>query len=101
MDYWTFLKFNVLGGVLWGVGLTTLGYYLGQVEFVKSNLEPVLLAIVALSVLPIVAELARGRRRRRPAGDPTLVMQRRSRGLAAAMVAIGALALLLVADAWA
>lgn len=65
MDYWTFLKFNVLGGIAWGVGLTTLGYYLGQVELVRSNLEPVILAIVALSLMPIVAELARGRRRSR------------------------------------
>jgi membrane-associated protein len=86
MNYWTFLKFNVLGGVLWGVGLTTLGYYLGQVEFVKANLEPILLGIVALSVLPIAVELTRGR------------VGPRGRVLAGAMAAAGALALVLVAD---
>jgi membrane-associated protein len=99
MDYWTFLKFNVLGGVLWGVGLTTLGYHLGQVEFVKSNLEPVLLAIVAISVLPIIAELARGRRQRRPSGAATPRARRGRQVLAAALLAVGALALLLIADA--
>jgi membrane-associated protein len=91
MDYATFLKFNVIGGVLWGVGLTTLGYYLGQVEFVKENLEPVLLGIVALSVAPIVIEIARSRRARRPPG--------RRHALVAALVAAGALTLFVAADA--
>jgi membrane-associated protein len=99
MDYWTFLKFNILGGVLWGVGLTTLGYWLGQVEVVKSNLEPVLLGIVALSVLPIIAELARGRRARRPAAAAS--GRRGRRMLAAALLAVAAGTLLLAADVWA
>jgi membrane-associated protein len=62
MNYRTFLKFNIIGGIGWGVGVTTLGYYLGQVEFVASNLEPIILGIVALSVLPIAFELVRARR---------------------------------------
>jgi len=91
MDYATFLKFNVLGGVLWGVGLTTLGYYLGQVELVKENLEPVLLGIVALSVTPIVVEIARSRPVRRRPG--------RRHALVAALAAAGALTLFVAADA--
>jgi membrane-associated protein len=63
MDYRTFVVFNVIGGIAWGVGLTTLGYFLGQVEFVHDNLEPIILGIVALSVLPIAFELLRSRRR--------------------------------------
>lgn len=59
MDYRTFLKFNIIGGIGWGVGLTALGYYLGQTDFVKNNLEPIILGIVALSVLPIAIELTR------------------------------------------
>jgi membrane-associated protein len=62
MNYPTFLKWNIVGGVAWGVGVTTLGYYLGQVEFVKANLEPIILGIVLLSVLPIAFELTRSRR---------------------------------------
>jgi membrane-associated protein len=85
MHYPTFLKFNVIGAVLWGVGVTTLGYYLGQVEFVKANIEPVLLGIVALSFVPIVAELARGWRGR-------------TRVLAVALLAAVAVTLLLAAD---
>ena len=62
MRYATFVKFNIIGGVAWGVGLTLLGYYLGQVEFVAANLEAVLVGIVALSVLPIIRELWLGSR---------------------------------------
>ncbi|HEX6601904.1 MAG TPA: VTT domain-containing protein [Solirubrobacterales bacterium] len=63
MNYRTFVVFNVIGGVAWGVSITTLGYFLGQVEFVHENLEPIILGIVALSVLPIAIELLKARRR--------------------------------------
>jgi membrane-associated protein len=62
MNYPTFLKWNIVGGVVWGAGLTTLGYFLGQVEFVRANLEPIILGIVFLSFIPIVVELTRARR---------------------------------------
>ena len=63
MNYRTFVIFNVIGGIGWGVSITTLGYFLGQVEFVRDNLEPIILGIVALSVLPIAIELLKARRR--------------------------------------
>ena len=50
MEYRTFLKFNVLGGVLWGAGVTTLGYFLGEVDFIKNNIEVAIVAIVAVSL---------------------------------------------------
>jgi membrane-associated protein len=64
MNYRTFVLFNVIGGIGWGVSVTTLGYFLGQVQFVHDNLEPIILGIVALSVLPIALELWRARRHR-------------------------------------
>jgi membrane-associated protein len=67
MDYRTFLLFNVIGGIAWGVGLTTLGYYLGQIDFIERNLEPIILLIVAISFIPIFLELRRARRDRPPA----------------------------------
>jgi len=60
-----FLVWNVVGGVLWGVGLTLLGYFLGNVGVVRNHLELFVLGLVALSFLPIVVELVRKRRRRR------------------------------------
>jgi membrane-associated protein len=65
MRYRTFVSYNVIGGTLWGCGVTILGYFLGQVGFVKSNIEFILVGIVALSVIPIGIELLRARRRAR------------------------------------
>ncbi|MGW2400941.1 DedA family protein [Kitasatospora sp. NPDC001664] len=65
MDYRTFVVYNVLGGVLWGAGVTVLGYFLGQVPFVRENIEAMLVGIVLLSVLPIAVELLRARRKPR------------------------------------
>ncbi|WP_405427754.1 DedA family protein [Micromonospora sp. NBC_00617] len=63
MHYRTFVTYNVLGGVLWGTGVTVLGYFLGQISFVKSNIELILIAIVLVSVVPIGIQLLRSRRR--------------------------------------
>ena len=64
MDYRTFVRFNVVGGLLWGVGVPLLGYFLGQIEFVKHNIEAAILVIVAVSVLPVVLEFVKHRRNR-------------------------------------
>ncbi|MET7831345.1 VTT domain-containing protein [Micromonospora sediminicola] len=63
MHYRTFVTYNVLGGLLWGTGVTVLGYFLGQISFVKSNIEFILIAIVLISVVPIGIQFLRARRR--------------------------------------
>lgn len=65
MRYRTFVIYNVVGAIGWGVGVTLLGYFLGQVEFVKSNIEPIIILIVALSLVPVAVELLKARRRSR------------------------------------
>ncbi len=62
MNYRTFVLYNIIGGVVWGGGITTLGYFLGEVDFVKENIEIASLAIVALSIAPIAIEFIRHRR---------------------------------------
>ncbi len=62
MRYRTFVTYNVLGGFLWGVGVTTLGYFLGEIDVVKNNLEIAALVIVAISLLPMAIEIVRHRR---------------------------------------
>lgn len=62
MDYKTFVRFNIIGGLLWGAGMPLLGYFLGQIEFVKNNIEAAILAIVFISVLPVIIELVKHRR---------------------------------------
>jgi membrane-associated protein len=73
MRYRTFLIYNVVGGTLWGCGVTIAGYFLGQIPFVKSNIELILIGIVAVSLIPVGIELLRARRRHgvEPAPDPS------------------------------
>lgn len=62
MRYRTFVTFNVVGGMLWAVGVTTLGYFLGQIDLVRDNVELAALVIVAISFVPIALELLKHRR---------------------------------------
>ena len=57
-----YLTYSLIGAVLWAAGVTVLGYWLGQFEFVRTNIELILILIVAVSILPIVIELIRARR---------------------------------------
>jgi membrane-associated protein len=65
MKYRTFVSYNVIGALLWGVGVTVLGYFLGRISFVRENIELILVAIVAFSVVPVVVELLRARSTKR------------------------------------
>jgi membrane-associated protein len=64
MHYRTFVRYNIIGGILWGTGLPLLGYFLGQFEVVKNNIEIAVLAVVAISVLPVVIEFINHRRKK-------------------------------------
>lgn len=61
MNYRSFITYNIVGGILWGVGVTLLGAALGQVDFVHEHIEAILVGIVLLSVLPIAVEFLRAR----------------------------------------
>jgi membrane-associated protein len=63
MTYRAFTLFNVLGGVLWGAGVTVAGYFLGQIGFIRDHIDVVLVAIIVVSVLPAGIEALRARRR--------------------------------------
>ena len=64
-----YLTYSLIGGVAWAAGVTLLGFWLGQFAVVKANIELMLVAIVLLSVLPMIIEVLRARRgRARPAG---------------------------------
>ncbi|MYR46232.1 VTT domain-containing protein [Streptomyces sp. SID5910] len=72
MKYRTFLTFNVIGGVAWGTGVTLAGYWLGQIEFIRTNVEAILVLIVLVSVVPIGIEFLRerGKKKRAAANQP-------------------------------
>ena len=70
MRYPVFLGFDIVGGIAWGAGVTLLGYFLGNVPFVKNNLELMILLIVFLSILPGVMSVGRALVNRRRGGSP-------------------------------
>lgn len=59
MKYSTFLTYNIIGGIVWGAGVTLLGYWLGQIEFIRDNIDYIFIGIVLVSVLPIIFEIGK------------------------------------------
>ena len=62
MSYSKFVRYNVWGVLGWGTGITLLGYFLGNIEIVKKNVELFALGFVVLSSVPIVLEVLRARK---------------------------------------
>lgn len=61
MSYAKFLKFNVIGGITWVCGLTFLGYFFGNLDFVQKNFELVIFGIIGLSLVPMVFEILKAK----------------------------------------
>ncbi|OHA83930.1 MAG: hypothetical protein A2937_03255 [Candidatus Yonathbacteria bacterium RIFCSPLOWO2_01_FULL_47_33b] len=58
MPYGVFVRYNIMGGLVWGGGVTLLGYFLGKsVPNIEHYLLPIILAIIVISFLPIVYEV--------------------------------------------
>ncbi len=64
MDFGRFLTFSAIGAVLWAGLVTLAGYFLGNIEFVKKNVEIILILVVVVSILPIIIEVIKHRRER-------------------------------------
>jgi len=54
MDYGKFVTFNIAGGILWVTSMTLLGYFFGNIPFIKKNFEYVIIGVILLSVMPVV-----------------------------------------------
>lgn len=69
MDPRKYFAYTILGGILWAAGITILGYLVGDIPFIKNNIDLLAIVIVGVSVLPIVVEYWRNRGKK-PAADP-------------------------------
>ena len=67
MPYLRFLAFSAFGTLLWVGGLVTLGYFFGNIEFIRKNLSVMVLGIIAISFAPIILSAARQKFRRQAA----------------------------------
>lgn len=62
MERRRFFKYSVIGGIIWGTGVTVSGYWLGSIAFIRDNIEIALILIVVVSWIPILVEGWRIRR---------------------------------------
>jgi membrane-associated protein len=65
MDFRHFITYTAIGGVLWATGVTVAGYFLGNIPFIKNNIDLVLILIVIASLVPMGVEYLLHRRRRK------------------------------------
>lgn len=65
MNYGKFISYNIIGGAIWVTGLSLLGFFFGNIPIVKENFEIVILGIIFVSILPIIIEFIRHRRKKR------------------------------------
>jgi membrane-associated protein len=65
MNYGKFISYNIIGGAIWVTGLSLLGFFFGNIPIVKENFEMVILGIIFVSVLPIIIEFIRHRRKKK------------------------------------
>ncbi len=61
MNYKKFFSFDILGGLLWIFSLTFAGYLLGEIPWIRKNIELVALGIIFISILPIIIEVAKAK----------------------------------------
>ena len=59
MKYTTFITYNIIGAILWVVGITLAGYFLGNIPLIRDNFSKVVLGIIVVSVLPIIFEVVK------------------------------------------
>lgn len=64
MDFRRFMIFSAIGGVIWAVGVTLAGYFLGTIPLVRDNIQAVLLLVVLVSAIPVATEFVKHRRQR-------------------------------------
>ena len=64
MKYPYYLRYNIIGAITWGVLVPLIGYFLGQIEFVRENVILVTLVLVLLSLVPVILEICKARKRK-------------------------------------
>jgi membrane-associated protein len=65
MDPKKFFTYSAIGGIAWATGVTVLGYFLGEIEFIEKNIDLMAILIVLISIIPIVLEVLKARREKK------------------------------------
>jgi membrane-associated protein len=66
MDYKTFISYNIVGGIAWVCLFTLAGFFFGNLPMIQKNFHYVILAIIAISVIPMAIEYIKAKRQKTP-----------------------------------
>jgi len=66
MSYRKFISFNIIGAIVWVVLFLGAGYLFGNIPFIKNNFSTVIIAIILVSLIPVVIEFFKARKQRTP-----------------------------------
>ena len=69
MKYRKFISYNVIGGIIWVAIFISMGYFFGNIPFVKENFEFVIFGIIAISFIPPVLEVLKARKESKEAAQ--------------------------------
>ncbi|WP_442941896.1 DedA family protein [Nocardia sp. NBC_00416] len=70
MSYQRYVAFDIVGAIAWGGGVTILGYFLGNVAFIRDHVEAIFLLIVFISILPGISAIAKRLLGRKAVAEP-------------------------------
>lgn len=76
MHYSTFILYNIIGGILWVTLFTSLGFFFGNISFIKDNFHYAVFAIIGLSLVPILYEYVQHRTHRNVPGIPVKKLEK-------------------------
>jgi membrane-associated protein len=65
MDYFTFLSYNIIGGIVWVALFLFSGYFFGNIAYVKDNLGMITLLIIATSLIPAIIEYVKHKKKKK------------------------------------
>jgi membrane-associated protein len=63
MQYSYYLRNNLIGAISWGIIVPLIGFFLGQIPFVRENVVLVTVTLVAISLIPVALEVIKARRK--------------------------------------
>ncbi|CAN5402808.1 VTT domain-containing protein [soil metagenome] len=68
MEWKKYIGYSIAGGILWISSMALMGYYFGQIPFIKDNFEKVIILIILISITPVIIGYLKSRREKKAAG---------------------------------